>query len=354
LKILYIVIGDLGMTEYGSGVRPNCMYRAFLERGHTVYALSGYEGRGEGKLRAAEVQKAMQWAEENHPDLCYIESSTYPLIHRCDYTMIRWLCKKNIPTAYFYRDFYHKFPGQFPKRSGFVNRLKDFYLDWMRILTDRILHKIAMVYFPSEESLAYFPYQRKKTLGPAGDASFLPEHESTKTSIYVGGINDRYGFPVLIEAFRLLNREVPQYRLILVCRENEFKQFWRWGELPAWLELHHASGKELEPLYAKADLGLIALEPNPYNNVAVCIKLYQYLSFGLPVLSTDTDAMTSIIRDNGFGRTAAYDAEAFAEAVAGMLRDEQLKHYSASIRKNMTEKNLWVHRVDQIVEDLLG
>lgn len=351
MKILYIIIGDLGRSESGSGLRPNCIYHAFLERGHEVYVLSGYQGRNEGKLRAVEVEKAIAWTEENKPDLCYIESSTYPMIHPCDYKMICYLHKNKIPTSYFYRDFYRRFKDLFPRRKGFINTIKEYYLDFMQWRTDRILRKLSLIYFPSKECFKYFNYKNMKALPPAGDINFLPEHKNNKTCIYVGGISDFYGFPLLMDAFTLLNKE-DAYNLILVCRENEYKKK-KLTDIPSWLNIHHVSGKDLEPLYSQADLGLLTLTKNPYSDLAVGTKLFQYLSYGLPVLSTDVVTMRAIINENNFGEVAPYDAELFAQTIRKMLNDDkQLQSYRRSVEENMSNKHLWVHRVDQIIEDL--
>lgn len=352
MKLLYIIIGKLGNLTSGSGLRPNCMYRAFQERGYEVYTLSGHAGRGEGKLRAEDVQKAKAWVEENQPDFCYIESSTYPMIHGCDYGMIRFLHKKKIPTGYFYRDFYRRFPALFPRRSGVGGWLKETYLDFMQWRTDRILKLVDTVYFPSEQCFPYFHYRDMKALPPAGACAFLPKHESSRTCIYVGGVSDFYGYPLMMEAFRLLNQNETRYRLILVCREAEYQKIAK-EPAPEWLEVHHASGKELEPLYARADVGLLALRQNPYSDLAVGTKLFQYLSYGIPVLSTDVAAMRDIIESNGFGRVVPNDAQSFAQAVRQMVDDsELLESCRASIEAGMAERNLWVHRVDRIVQDL--
>lgn len=355
MKVLYIILGDLGNTASGSGLRPNCMYHAFQERGYTVYTLSGFQGKTEAKLREAEVKKAIRWVEENHPNFCYIESSTYPILHSCDYTMIRYLHKKKIPSAYFYRDFYRNFPDLFPRRSGLLNRVKELYLDMMQKKTDRILEKVDVVYFPSKQCFPYFHYARMLTLPPAGQVDFLPKHPKSNTCIYVGGVSEFYGFPMMMEAFEMLNTGAERYRLILVCREAEFKKVVGDKQIPEWLEVHHASGDALKPLYAKADVGLLTLTQNAYSNLAIGTKLFQYLSFGLPVLSTDVAAMRDIIEKNRFGTVAPYDAKAYAEAIRNMLTNEEtIDLYRQSIEQNMTQKNLWVHRVDQIVNDLVA
>nr|WP_325217211.1 glycosyltransferase [uncultured Oscillibacter sp.] len=359
-RLLYIVHGNIGQVTSGSGVRPTAMYRAFLERGWEVHLLSGYCGRGEGKQRKAEVRKAVAWMRENRPAFCYIESSTYPIMYHCDYALIRLLRREGIPTAYFYRDFYRWFPKLFPRRQGLVNSLKEAYLDILQWWTDRVLQNVDIVYFPDKSTARYFPYRHMKALPPAGqlttvspDSTFPPDGPAT--AIYVGAVSAIYGSPMLMEAFSILNKDGVRYPLILVCREGEFEKAFPNYSIPAWLEIHHASGKELEAFYARASLGLLTLQPNEYTQMAVGTKLFQYISYGLPVLSTDTAAMKSLIEENAFGRTAPYDVQAFAAAAKALLDDaEALRRFRQSALKSLTEKHLWVHRVDQIAADLLG
>lgn len=359
-KVLYIMYGELDRANSGSGVRPAAMYRAFLERGWDVYLLSGYCGRGEGKQRRAEVRKAETWLRKNRPAFCYIESSTYPIMYHCDYALIRLLRRKGIPTAYFYRDCYRRFPNLFPRRKGFINQLKEAYLDFLQWQTDRVLRNVDIVYFPSEGGFQYFYYRRMKTLPPAGQVTEVSPDDDfppagPRTSIYVGGIINHYDGALLLKAFSVLNKDGVQYPLILVCRREEFEKGFPDLDIHPWLEVHHVSGKELEPLYARASLGLLAGVQNEYMKIAVPVKLFEYASYGLPVLFTEDEIMKKLIDENALGRTAPHDAQAFAAAVKAMLDDpETLRRYRQSALKNLREKHLWVHRVDQIAADLLG
>jgi hypothetical protein len=177
------------------------MYHAFLERGYEVRLLSGVCGRGHGAERRAAVRDTVKWLKTSRPDFCYIESPTYPIFDRCDYALIRLLHRRKIPTAYFYRDFYRKFPELFPRRTGFLNRLKEGYLDFLQWKTDRVLRCADVVYFPSTACEKLFSYKTMKALPPAGELRFLPAHPNRKTCIYVGGVSKRYGTELLMQTF---------------------------------------------------------------------------------------------------------------------------------------------------------
>ena len=355
MKILYIVIGDLSIVDNGAGVRPNCMLNAFIKRKHEIYVLSGSQNLNMRKSRAEEIRKAKKWVTENSPDLCYIESSTYPIIHHCDYSMIRFLKRRKIPIGYFYRDIYRILPNIVQKkRSGIKNRVKDLFLSLLQKYTDFQLKNADIVYFPGKRFTDYFSYRRMELLPPAGEIKVNSAgRKITNTCIYVGGVSSFYGFPLLMETFKILNAKETKYKLILVCRENEFRTNYQEDSIPDWLEVHHVSGRDLEPLYERADIGLLALKYNVYSHLCIGIKLFQYVGYGLPVLSTNVHTMGNIIRENCFGKTCDDNPEDYARAITEMLSNrDSLDKYRVSMMKSMEDRHLWVHRVDKIVEDL--
>ena len=122
MKILYITYIDLNAPQTsGSSVRPNKMLDAFLKSGHTVKLLSGSTEYIHRTQRKHSIKEIHSWLKNETPDICYIESSTYPIIFHADRMLIKHIHKLGIPIGYFYRDFYRKFPRLFPRRKGFVN-----------------------------------------------------------------------------------------------------------------------------------------------------------------------------------------------------------------------------------------
>lgn len=355
MKVLYITYIDFSHADSGSGIRPARMYQAFLDEGHSVKLLSGSCGRGDGAARKKAVLEIMDWLKDHRPDFCYIESPTYPIMFQCDYDLIRKLHRMQVPIGYFYRDFYRKFPDLFPRRKGFVNTLKELYLDFLQYKTDRILRLANVVYYPSESCFQFFSYKRMKALPPAG-FNWLPEHrEPNHTIIYVGGISDSYSGAMLLDAIQELNRRDPSYRLILVCREAEWKTMEHPCKDAPWLEVHHVSGDELAPLYARASAAIIGKKENTYNALAISVKIFEYMSFGLPQVIFDNLESGKLIRTEKIGIPVEPTATAMADALEQLLNDEKLyAEYQANVRDALLNRHLWNHRVRQIVEDLTG
>jgi glycosyltransferase involved in cell wall biosynthesis len=84
--------------------------------------------------------------------------------------------------------------------------------------------------------------------------------------------------------------------------------------------------EELLEWTASADIGLIVYTPEHSQNVQMCLpnKLFEYLMVGLPVLSSQLDAVAEVIRTCGVGQVVASLAPRdVAEAINGMLRDDE-------------------------------
>lgn len=355
MNILYITYVDMNNITSGSSVRPARMYQAFLDEGHSVKLLTGECGREDRVTRKKAVLEIMDWLEDHRPDLCYIESPTYPIMFQCDYDLIRKLHKMQVPIGYFYRDFYRKFPKLFPRRKGFVNTLKELYLDYLQHKTDQILRLADVVYYPSESCFQCISYKNMKTLPPAG-FDYLPAHkESGHTIIYVGGITNHYDGALLLDAIAELYHRDPSYRLILVCREAEWNCFAHPCKDSPWLEVHHASGDALVPLYERATAALlIGKKDNFYNSFAISVKIFEYLSFGLPIVAIDSFESGKLLRTERIGIPVEPTATAMADALEQLLNDKPLyAEYQANIRDALLNRHLWNHRVRQIVADLI-
>lgn len=352
MKILYITYIDLNAPQTsGSSVRPNKMLDAFLKSGHTVKLLSGSTEYIHRTQRKHSIKEIHSWLKNETPDICYIESSTYPIIFHADRILIKHIHKLGIPIGYFYRDFYRKFPRLFPRRKGFVNFIKESVLNVLQYKTDKILNYADIIYLPSIRAKRLFDYKDMRALPPAGENRLIP-HPYNKTIIYVGGISKHYGENLLIEAFKLLNGNTSEYRLILVCRENEWCKMPEEDKHYPWLQCFHESGNALAKLYAAAAAAIITKPNNEYNNLAISVKLFEYMSYGLPVISTDNDAMSDIIRYYKLGFIVS-SAEELAEAAKSMLNNKDIyDNLCQNVVKALNNNNLWVNRVEQVVKDL--
>lgn len=349
MRILFISYVDTERIDSGSGIRPLRMLEAFKKSGHDIIVLIGSQMNSSRKAKIREVLHDIQ---KKPVDLCYIESSTYPIMLHEDRKLIKTLYHMGIPTGYFYRDFYRKFPELFPRRKGFINSLKEFYLDILQWLTDRVLRYCDIVYFPSDKSHSLFSYTDMRTLPPAGEYKILSFNHSYNTIIYVGGISERYGFDLLIKAMKIVYDRNRNIKLIVVCREKEWNEIKHKYSNISWMEVYHTSGTGLEPLYRKADVGILTKKRNAYNDMAVSVKLFEYISYGLPVISTSS-VENDIIKSLKIGITVKDNETAIADGIEQLLSDRKkyMECYE-NIEYELKHSCQWKHRVEQVIRDL--
>ena len=352
MRILYINYVDGVKLLSGSSVRPAKMLKAFKDLNYEVVILSGNQF---DKNRKQKIKKIEREIELNKPDLCYIESPTYPIVKHSDRALIRKIHSKKIPMAYFYRDFYRKFPNQFPRKTGFIGHLKDYGLDLLQYLTDRVLRNCDIVYFPSMEAAKLFDYKDKRALPPAGEDHLAEEKERTHVGIYVGGVVGHYDATLLLDSCQILHRQDESFKLILVCRKDEWEQVDHPCKNVEWLEVHHASGKELEPLYRRASVAFVMPRKDiPYNEFAVSVKTFEYISYGLPVVAVNCKALSDVVEGENIGIVVKPNAADVCNAVKKILSsDETYSEFCDKIKEALLKRNLWIHRVNTIVRDLL-
>lgn len=140
--------------------------------------------------------------------------------------------------------------------------------------------------------------------------------------VYAGNLGKLQGMDVLLDAARLLAREVPALRLTLLgdgvegerlrrrVRDEGLSNVRMTGRLP----LHLATGVQ-----RRADVLVAHLEDRPLARIGIPQKVQAYLASGRPlVLAAEGDA-AELVRRSKAGRTCPPgDAAALARALAGL------------------------------------
>ncbi len=344
MKVIFIAYTDFRIVNSGSSVRPYKIYTAFKEKGYKVLLING-----EVKERRSKFLEYKRRNMFRDVDYCYIEPSTYPT-HPLDYLMLAYIKKLNIPIGIFYRDMYYKFP-EFFKKSGFkkYELLFRYYLDW------RLFKRISkVIFFPSNTMAGYFNFHNKVALPPAGEVKKLRSIKLNNNVIYVGGISERYGTPVLLEALKIVNNCYKRIGLNLVCREYEDKIFAKYKN-EAWLNIINASGTQLEKIYAESDIAIIPRKRNEYFDFSVPVKLFEYMSYNLPIISTKCFETATFIKQNNIGIVVNDDAKSIAQAIIDVYENPyRIRELKDNIQNCLVSENLWVHRIDKIEQCLYG
>ena len=352
MRVLFISYVDFSVAYSGSRVRPRKMLEALQQKGYDVDTLTGDQSDSDRKRKVKDVIRALG---KNRYDFCYIESPVYPIMKSCDRRLIKKIHEAGIPIGYFYRDFYRKFPHTVSFGKSLIRVAKDKALDFLQWRTDRVLEYCDIIYLPSEESKKLFSYSDMRVLPPAGD-NHLPGtgKQLNYTCIYVGGITGQYDGEFLLDSFGELVKRDSRYTLILVCRSEEWETFDHQFKHEEWLKVYHVSGDELSALYDQAQAALIIHKDDAYNRYAIPVKTFEYMSYGLPVVSVRIKALADFIGDEKTGVVIDPQPEKMADGIQSLMdNQETYDRYFEQVKEALLTRHLWKHRVDTIVGDLL-
>lgn len=347
-NMLYITFVDFEEQKSGSSVRPKKMYDAFVEKGYNISLLTGLQNRKTERWK--NVWRYFKEIRKREYGFCYVEPPSGVVFNICDHLLLLYISKiKKIPTGVYYRDAFWKL-YKYYNRNGLKAKILILMhkFDWIIF---KLVSKV--VYFPSESFAEYFECDRKVILMPGAEKidGLLPGEENT--FIYVGGIEGGYGADLLLSSFKKAYEINKSIRLNLVCRnENDIIAKYKNEE---WLNLHIGkSGKdELKEIYDKSKYAVITLLKGDYMDLAVPIKIFEYISYEKPILSTDCKEISKIITKYNIGKISKND-EDLSNDIIEMIADENSYNiYKDNIKNRVLKEALWTDRALSVINTLL-
>lgn len=156
-----------------------------------------------------------------------------------------------------------------------------------------------------------------------------PAPEGEPVVLYLGGLERNRGSALMMAAFAEVLAEMPNARLLLVGHfmPPELEEEVRADA--AARRIDHAvtiTGRvpfeRIGDYLRRAMVGWITWQPFPKNMKNIPTKLFEYMAFGLPAVSSDLPSTRPFVDDGVNGLlVAATDPTAHAEAILRLLRD---------------------------------
>lgn len=147
--------------------------------------------------------------------------------------------------------------------------------------------------------------------------------ENSSVILYAGALDvEYYPLDVILLAFRIVVRAIPNAKLILCGAGNE-KTFQRMGNSIRYLGL--LKREEVAKIMQASDVGLISMDERRSTFCALTTKFFEYLSSGLPVVAAcprggELDRLISY-RQVGFG-VDSKDFKSMADCIIRLLSCE--------------------------------
>lgn len=278
-------------------------------------------------------------------DGIYVESSSF-LPAELDIGFLALARLLRIPVITYVRDAYQLF-DDYGRAAGLRGRL------------GRWLFRPAIEALGAVSTRLAFPTRglAEAVLGSrAADAILLPpgsprpveveRQPGAKRLLFVGDARlPAQGADRLLSAVELARGRGVDIGLTIVCRPGQEPP----EPHPEWLELARADGDEIHALLPDVLATVIPRPRNAYNDLALPIKLFDYLSYGRPLLVTDCVEQARVVTEAEAGIVTADDSEALAEGIVEIVAapPEQLNRWSQDARDAAIEAS-WRRRAVDI------
>ena len=331
-----------------SMLRPLAMRQAFADLGYRIMDVAGYAAQRRRAM--ARVRAAI--AAGSRIEFVYSENATIPNalteprhlpVHPVlDAAFFRHCQRSGVPVGVFYRDVYWRFPRF---REG-INPILEAGLQVAYRSELMAFDKVGLhLFLPSQAMARHVPYVDRARMSalPPGAPDVEPSGACGQDDggddggdlelLFVGVLQDNYRLDACLRAVT----STPGTRVTLCVRQETWEAS-REHYAPLLPEgraqVVHRSGPELEPLYRRADLGVLFSEPNPYWDFAVPYKLYEYLAHELPVIAVRGTQTGRLVEEMGIGWVLDYDAG----ALRGLLRRlREAPEEIEAVRRRMRE-----------------
>jgi Glycosyl transferases group 1 len=186
-------------------------------------------------------------------------------------------------------------------------------------------------------------------LPPGAPAPFdVPMAPDAGRLLFVGDARlPAHGADRLIRAVGLARGMGAAVELTVVCRPGTEPP----GPWPAWLRIERASGDGVAALLPDVVATVIPRPRNPYNDLALPIKLFDYLAYGRPLLVTDCVEQAAIVREADCGVVTGDSPDDLATGIGGLLTADEATRtrWSANARR-AAERHSWGSRAARIVD----
>lgn len=178
----------------------------------------------------------------------------------------------------------------------------------------------------------------------------LPERPGAQRLLYVGDLRiPAQGGADLVEAVRQAREQGIEVALTCVTRAGAEPP----GPHPDWLRVERASGDQIPDLLGEVVASVIPRRAASYNDLALPIKLMDYLSYGRPLIVTDRRETAALVRSAGCGIVVGDGPAELGKGIARVMRAGPAERRAwGAAAAAAARANSWDERADRILLSL--
>ena len=207
---------------------------------------------------------------------------------------------------------------------------------------------------PSEKIFIVHNFPDNHNFPNGKNLEIWPRHKDRVELLYCGTITDHYRLDVAIRALPLAVKEVPNLRLRVVGDGN------RIGSLR---ELAHSlgladqvefsgpvSGDKVRHIMASADVGISTHQAGVFGDLYFSNKILEYLSQGLPVVSSRTETMLRYLPEDTIFYFEPGDPADMAKQLVRALKNPALALQKVANGRKLLAQYTWENENERLSE----
>jgi glycosyltransferase involved in cell wall biosynthesis len=171
--------------------------------------------------------------------------------------------------------------------------------------------------FPSHRTIVIRNLPRKSEFATLGER----RKASSPAAVYIGLISAARGASSMVRAINAVRNSA--MRLILVGEMDPPGLLEELEQLPGWDRVNYLGWKDrrgVGSVLATASVGLVLLHPTPCFVTSLPIKLFEYMSAGIPIIASDFPLWRQLVAETGCGLCVQpEDVDAIAQAIEWVL-----------------------------------
>jgi glycosyltransferase involved in cell wall biosynthesis len=223
---------------------------------------------------------------------------------------------------------------------------------------DSTISTFRLLGFPSEEFASRYQVEgiRKVMTPNASDPSYIPATPLPDAPIVglVGGATHGRGADLLIEACALVREQVPELSLRLALGNVSGRGYLselidEYRETP-WIRFESVDYRGVPAFLHEVHTCVVPHRHSRYLDLALPIKLFDYMAAGRPVVVTRCRAMAELVQSDGVGLVSDFTAESLAASLVQLLTDRPLAERLGENGRRMVERRYsWRHTQDNVI-----
>lgn len=341
-RLLLLSMYPLDQGTWGATARIRQL-RDELVRLSELDVVAGYRGRRRWELLRYAASGRLRGLGG-----IYVESSSF-LPSELDVLFLALARLLGIPVLTYIRDAQYLFDEYYAAGSLKRRLARALFLPAVGLLR-RVSSRVA---YPSEGlARAVRDHSSHPLLLPPGapEPVEVARRPDARTLLFVGSMRyPAHGLDLLVGAVERVHGSGADLQVICVSRPGEEPP----DPQPEWLRVERGAQAEIHGLLPEV---LATIQPRrctPYNELAVPIKVMEYLSYGRPLVVTDCAEQARIVRESDAGIVVADSVDELADGLRRLLASDsaELDRWAANAERAARHAS-WRKRAEQILAEL--